>query len=65
MNDIVSRAVSAVVSGLIAGLAVGLLLWVISALIPGFQIDASMWATIVGVLVALWTFFSGTTPLNR
>lgn len=59
MDNVVGRAVSAIVAGLVAGLAVGLLLWVISALIPGFVIDASFWATIVGVLVALWSFFSG------
>lgn len=58
MDDVVGRVVKSIVSGLVAGLAVGLLLWVISALIPGFRIDASFWATIVGVLVALWTFFS-------
>lgn len=64
MNGIVSKAISAVVSGIVAGLAVGLLLWIISALIPGFEIDASFWATIVGVLVALWTFFVGPNRTN-
>lgn len=56
MNDLASRVVNALLAGIITGLVVALVLFVISALLPGVTIDASFWGTVVGVLAALVSF---------
>lgn len=60
-NDVVTRLVNAVVQGIIAGAIVAVLLFVVSKLVPGLEIDASLWALIIGVLVALYVFVNGST----
>jgi TM2 domain-containing membrane protein YozV len=59
MENLLTRAIKAVITGLVAGVIVALLLLVISALIPGVQIDASLWGTIIGILTALYVFVTG------
>lgn len=63
MDDLMGRIVRAVVAGLIAGVVTALLVFIISALIPGVRIDASFWGLIVGLLVGIYTLFSG--PQNQ
>lgn len=56
MNDLVSRLLRALVSGLVVGLIVALVLLVVSALLPGVEIDASFWGFVVGAVCAIYTF---------
>lgn len=58
-NNLVSRLVRSIISGIVAGIITAILLFIVSALLPGVRIDASLWAMIVGILVALYSFVSG------
>jgi chromate transport protein ChrA len=57
-----SRLVRAIIYGLVAALIALVLIAILSALIPAVSIDASWWAGVIGLLVGLYVFFTGTEP---
>ena len=61
----ISRFVHSLVAGIVVGLLAALALFIISALIPKFTVDASWWAGIIGLLAFLYDFFVGTDRLNH
>lgn len=64
MSDLVTRVLYALAAGVITGLVALLVIAVVSALLPGISIDASFWATVLGVIAALLTFFTGSARLR-
>jgi VIT1/CCC1 family predicted Fe2+/Mn2+ transporter len=58
-DNLGERALAAIVSGLVAGVVTALVVWLISVLVPGVALDPGFWGTVVGVIVGLFTFFSG------
>lgn len=56
MNNFGKLAVKSAISGVGAGLVVGLILFAVSALIPGLEISAAVWGFWVGVSVAVISF---------
>ena len=59
--DLLERLIRAMVIGLVVGLVVLLILVVISALLPGVTINASFWATVLGLLAAAYFMLTGNT----
>lgn len=59
VDNIGERLIKAIVYGLIAGFVTALLLFVLSAILPGVVINASFWGMIVGILAGLYAFFVG------
>lgn len=58
MDDLMGRIIKAVLLGLIAGIVTALLVFIISALVPGMRIDASFWGLVVGIIVGLYSLFN-------
>lgn len=59
--DDVSKLLRAAIIGLIVGIVVAFILFVISALLPGIQINASFWGFVIGVIAGLYVFFNENT----
>jgi uncharacterized membrane protein YvlD (DUF360 family) len=58
-DNLGERALTAIISGLVAGVVTALVVWLLSVLVPGVELDPGFWGTVVGVIVGLLTFFSG------
>lgn len=63
MSELAVRVLRAAGAGLVAGLLTALVILIISAVLPGVTISASLWGTIVGLAVFLLTLFTGNSRL--
>ena len=58
----IGRLLTAIVVGLVAALVAAVVIFIIGALLPGFEPDVWFWAGIVGLLFGLIYLFTGNTP---